>query len=87
MGLIPGYIHTPTGFLGTISRNRTSFGSIDMKSAFLGVIYSLIAVVPLFGANHIVGLVGSFKQNGILLWVVGTKISHLRFDLILRRNV
>lgn len=69
MGLIPGYIHTPTGFLGTISRTRTSFGSIDMKSAFLGVIYSLIAVVPLFGANHIVGLVGSFKQNGILLWV------------------
>lgn len=58
-----------------------------MKSAFLGVIYSLIAVVPLFGANHIVGLVGSFKQNGILLWVVGTKINHLRFDLIQRRNV
>lgn len=77
MGLIPGYIHTPTGFLNIISRIAISFGSIDMESAVLGVMYSLIAVVPLFGANHIIGLVGSLKQNGIMLWAVGTEISDL----------
>lgn len=77
MGLIPGYIHTSTRFLNIISRIAISFGSIDMESAVLGVMYSLIAVVPLFGAIHIIGLVGSLKQNGIMLWVVGTEISDL----------
>lgn len=77
MGLIPGYIHTPTGFLNTISRIAISFGSIDMESALLGVLYSLIAVVPLFGANHVIGIIASLKQNGIMLWVVGTELSDL----------
>lgn len=70
MGLIPGYIHTPTGFLNIISRIAISFGSIDMESAVLGVMYSLIAVVPLFEASHVVGLVGLFKQNKVMLWTV-----------------
>lgn len=70
MGLIPGYIHTPTGFLNIISRIAISFGSIDMESAVLGVMYSLIAVVPLFEASHVVGLVGLFKQNKVILWIV-----------------
>eukprot|EP00105_Crassostrea_gigas_P015716 XP_011432797.1 PREDICTED: uncharacterized protein LOC105332055 [Crassostrea gigas] len=69
MGLIPGYIHTPTGFLNIISRIAISFGSTDMESAVLGVMYSLIAVVPLFGANHVIGIIASLKQNGIMLWV------------------
>lgn len=69
MGLIPGYIHTPTGFLNIISRIAISFGSIDMESAVLGVMYSLIAVVPLFEASHVVGLVGLFKQNKVILWI------------------
>lgn len=77
MGLIPGYIHTPTGFLNIISRIAISFGSIDMESALLGVLYSLIAVVPLFGANDVIGIIASLKQNGIMLWVVGTELSDL----------
>lgn len=72
MGLIPGYIHTPTGFLDIISRITISFGSIDMENAVLGIMYSLIAVVPLFWANHIIGLVGIFKQSRIIIWVVST---------------
>nr|XP_034307957.1 uncharacterized protein LOC105340078 isoform X3 [Crassostrea gigas]XP_034307961.1 uncharacterized protein LOC105340078 isoform X3 [Crassostrea gigas] len=67
MGLIPGYI--PNGFLDIISRIQISFGSTDLESAVLGVMYSLIAVVPLFEASHVVGLVGLFKQNKVILWI------------------
>lgn len=63
MGLIPRYI--PTDFFDIISRTQISFGSTDMESAVLGVMYSLIAVVPLFEASHVIGLVGLFKQNKV----------------------
>lgn len=68
MGLIPRYI--PTDFLDIISRIPISFGYTDMESAVLGVMYSLIAVVPLFEASHVIGLVGLFKQNKVFLWIV-----------------
>lgn len=67
MGLIPRYI--PTEFFDIISRISISFGSTDMESAVLGVMYSLIAVVPLFEASHVIGLVGLFKQNKVILWI------------------
>lgn len=68
MGLIPGYI--PNEFLDIISRIPISFGYTDMKSAVVGVMYSLIAIVPLYEANHVVGLVGLFKQNKVILLIV-----------------
>lgn len=68
MGLIPGYI--PNEFLDIISRIPISFGYTDMKSAVVGVMYSLIAIVPLYEANHMVGLVGLFKQNKVILLIV-----------------
>lgn len=83
MGLIPGYI--PNEFLDIISRIPISFGSTDMESAVLGVMYSLIAIVPLFGANHVVGLLGLFKQNKVILLIVSIQFILLHQLLLLFR--
>lgn len=81
MGLIPGYI--PNEFFDIISRIPVSFGSTDMESAVLGVMYSLIAIIPLFEANHVVGLLGLFKQNKVILLIVSIQfmLLHQRFFL------
>lgn len=83
MGLIPRYI--PNEFLDIISRIPISFGSTDMESAVLGVMYSLIAIVPLFGANHVVGLLGLFKQNKVILLIVSIQFILLHQLLLLFR--
>ncbi|XP_048730207.2 uncharacterized protein LOC125647538 isoform X2 [Ostrea edulis] len=55
MGLIPGYFYTQSSFLSNLSSNT--------KTKLLGVMYSLIPVVPLDAANHVLGTVALFKQK------------------------
>lgn len=68
MGLIPGYIHA--GFLDHLTSYLLSASSVDIKTAVLGILYSLIAVVPIYCIIQVIGAFGLFKRNGTILKVV-----------------